>query len=68
MEQRGAFSQGGKGNSIGRRRGNWKRAAMDRKREENRKRVLWQGEERKPEGQEEEEYVEEDKEDKRFDK
>ena len=39
-----------------------------RKREENRKRVLWQGEERKPEGQEEEEYVEEDKEDKRFDK
>ncbi len=68
MEQRGAFSQGGKGDSIGRRRGNWKRAAMDRKREENRKRVLWQGEERKPEGQEEEEYVEEDKEDKRFDK
>lgn len=68
MEQRGAFSQGGKGDSIGRRRRNWKRAAMDRKREENRKRVLWQGEERKPEGQEEEEYVEEDKEDKRFDK
>lgn len=68
MEQRGAFSQGGKGDSIGRRRGNWKRAAMDRKREENRKRVLWQGEERKPEGQEEEEYVEEDKEDKPFDK
>ena len=68
MEQRGAFSQGGNGDSIGRRRRNWKRAAMDRKREENRKRVLWQGEERKPEGQEEEESVEEDKEDKRFDK
>ena len=49
MEQRGAFSQGGKGDSIGRRRGNWKRAAMDRKREENRKRVLWQEEGRKPE-------------------
>ena len=49
MEQRGAFSQGGKGDSIGRRRRNWKRAAMDRKREENRKRVLWQGEGRKPE-------------------
>ena len=49
MEQRGAYSQGGKGDSIGRRRGSWKKRGCGRKREGSRKRVLWQGEGRKPE-------------------